>query len=100
MYFNVFEAAPENERDGPNQQAAHTASGKVGLLASFLQTFDTKLLHSYPNISCKRYDIDMTTAGSAVLMKLLLYYDRKSHSMDDQTTLLSRVQAPRSRESR
>ena len=29
MYFNVFEAAPENERDGPNQQAAQTAGGKV-----------------------------------------------------------------------
>ncbi|KAJ3719019.1 Metallo-dependent phosphatase-like protein [Lentinula guzmanii] len=28
MYFNVFEAAPENERDGPTQQAAQTASGK------------------------------------------------------------------------
>ncbi len=29
MYFNVFEAAPENERDGPSQQAAVTASGQV-----------------------------------------------------------------------
>jgi hypothetical protein len=30
MYFNVFEAAPENERDGPSQQqAAQTAGGKV-----------------------------------------------------------------------
>lgn len=29
MYFNVFEAAPENDRDGPTQQAAQTASGKV-----------------------------------------------------------------------
>jgi serine/threonine-protein phosphatase PPG1 len=29
MYFNVFEAAPENERDGPNQQAAQNAGGKV-----------------------------------------------------------------------
>ena len=26
MYFNVFEAAPENERDGPSQQAAQNAS--------------------------------------------------------------------------
>jgi len=31
MYFNVFEAAPENERDGPTQQAAQNAGGKVGL---------------------------------------------------------------------
>jgi hypothetical protein len=29
MVFNVFEAAPENERDGPSQQAAQTAGGKV-----------------------------------------------------------------------
>ncbi|KAF5380236.1 hypothetical protein D9757_008218 [Collybiopsis confluens] len=29
MYFNVFEAAPENERDGPTQQAAQNASGKL-----------------------------------------------------------------------
>ena len=29
MYFNVFEAAPENDRDGPSQQAAQNANGKV-----------------------------------------------------------------------
>lgn len=29
MHFNVFEAAPENERDGPSQQAAQNAGGKV-----------------------------------------------------------------------
>jgi serine/threonine-protein phosphatase PPG1 len=29
MYFNVFEAAPENERDGPTHQAAQNAGGKV-----------------------------------------------------------------------
>ncbi|KAJ7761024.1 Metallo-dependent phosphatase-like protein [Mycena metata] len=28
MYFNVFGAAPENERDGPNQQAALSVNGK------------------------------------------------------------------------
>ena len=32
MYFNVFDAAPENERDGPSQQAAQNASGRVRLL--------------------------------------------------------------------
>ena len=35
MYFNVFEAAPENERDGPTQQAAQNAGGKVCLLQLF-----------------------------------------------------------------
>lgn len=29
MYFNVFGAAPENERDGPSQQAAQSMNGKV-----------------------------------------------------------------------
>jgi serine/threonine-protein phosphatase PPG1 len=29
LYFNVFEAAPENDRDGPSQQAAQNMSGKV-----------------------------------------------------------------------
>lgn len=33
MHFNVFEAAPENERDGPNQQqAAQNAGSKVSLV--------------------------------------------------------------------
>lgn len=29
MYFNVFDAAPENERDGPTQNAQQNAAGKV-----------------------------------------------------------------------
>ena len=29
MFFNVFQAAPENERDGPSHQAAQNAGGKV-----------------------------------------------------------------------
>lgn len=29
MYFNVFEAAPENERDGPGQQPPQNVGGKV-----------------------------------------------------------------------
>ncbi len=32
MFFNVFEAAPENERDGPTQQANQNAGGKVRTL--------------------------------------------------------------------
>jgi serine/threonine-protein phosphatase PPG1 len=38
MYFNVFEAAPENDRDGPNQQAAQSAGGKVRLYLFWCQT--------------------------------------------------------------
>jgi len=29
MHFNVFEAAPENERDGPSQQPSQNANGKL-----------------------------------------------------------------------
>lgn len=36
MFFNVFEAAPENERDGPNQQGAQNASGKVTAVARYI----------------------------------------------------------------
>ncbi|KAJ3546490.1 hypothetical protein NMY22_g2038 [Coprinellus aureogranulatus] len=29
MHFNVFDAAPENEKDGPAQQAQQSASGRL-----------------------------------------------------------------------
>lgn len=37
MHFNVFEAAPENERDGPAQQPVQNAAGKVSF--SLTQSF-------------------------------------------------------------
>ena len=33
LFFNVFEAAPENERDGPTQQAAQNAGGRVRVIS-------------------------------------------------------------------
>ena len=33
MFFNVFDAAPENDRDGPAQQAQQNAGGKVCALS-------------------------------------------------------------------
>ena len=54
MYFNVFEAAPENERDGPSQQASQNAGGKVRYLSQLLHEDGALLNHdncSYPNIS-------------------------------------------------
>jgi len=36
MFFNVFEAAPENERDGPGQQAQLNAGGQVSNVTSRL----------------------------------------------------------------
>lgn len=38
MYFNVFEAAPENERDGPLHQAAQNAGGKARRLVFRLRS--------------------------------------------------------------
>ena len=35
MHFNVFEAAPENERDGPAQQPMQNPAGKVGPTFAF-----------------------------------------------------------------
>jgi hypothetical protein len=53
MFFNVFEAAPENERDGPNQQAAQNAGGRVGvalLVDKYL--LNKSSIDSYRNIFC------------------------------------------------
>jgi hypothetical protein len=45
MYFNVFEAAPENERDGPPQQAAQNAGGKVSA-TPYLNSIITSMLNA------------------------------------------------------
>ena len=34
MYFNVFQAAPENDRDGPSHQAMHNPGGTVRIQAA------------------------------------------------------------------
>jgi hypothetical protein len=54
MYFNVFEAAPENERDGPSHQAAQNAGGKVGnqCLACFWGTFSLDLVDTKDVLTC------------------------------------------------
>jgi serine/threonine-protein phosphatase PPG1 len=51
MFFNVFEAAPENERDGPNQQNAQNASGKVITIALYLPIALAQLSFSFQNTS-------------------------------------------------
>ena len=48
MFFNVFEAAPENDRDGPNQQSAQNANGKVRVRATLL-AYSPILFISYLN---------------------------------------------------
>lgn len=53
MFFNVFEAAPENERDGPSQQAAQNAGGRVGLAPLVdKHLLNKSSIDSYRNIFC------------------------------------------------
>ena len=51
MYFNVFDAAPENERDGPTQQAAQNASGKVCYTKFVCKSIMLHHFCSFQNIS-------------------------------------------------
>jgi serine/threonine-protein phosphatase PPG1 len=44
-YFNVFQAAPENERDGPTHQAQQSAGGKVR--AAYLEFIVVSVPHIY-----------------------------------------------------
>lgn len=45
MFFNVFEAAPENERDGPGQQAQLNAGGQVSHVSSRVARLTPISLH-------------------------------------------------------
>jgi hypothetical protein len=55
MYFNVFEAAPENDRDGPSQQAAQNANGKVGFVnVGLFRMMLNSRVSSYRSISYSR----------------------------------------------
>jgi len=88
MFFNVFEAAPENDRDGPNQQGAQNASGKVRigttlfayspvslLLISYLNTFfDTppvRLQLSDSGYQLLQYDIHVLYNNTMTLKPLI-----------------------------
>lgn len=51
MFFNVFEAAPENERDGPGQQAQLNAGGQVSNVTPRLGEILTGFTRSYRSIS-------------------------------------------------
>lgn len=51
MFFNVFEAAPENERDGPGQQAQLNAGGQVSHVSSRSCETHPDFARSYQSIS-------------------------------------------------
>lgn len=86
MFFNVFEAAPENDRDGPNQQSAQNATGKVRIaialptylpdffVISFLNTFyDVHLVNlqfSDSRYQLLRYDTCMPYTNMMTLEPL------------------------------
>ena len=48
MHFNVFEAAPENERDGPSQHQAAQNAGKVRVIITFFGLKVFKLCWQLP----------------------------------------------------
>ena len=54
MYFNVFQAAPENDRDGPSHQAMHNPGGTVcAQPAICVPITGPHPPHSFRNTSCK-----------------------------------------------
>lgn len=55
MYFNVFQAAPENDRDGPSHQAIHNPGGTVRPSPIICDLTSTPhISHSFQSTSCKR----------------------------------------------
>ena len=54
MYFNVFQAAPENDRDGPSHQAIHNPGGTVRAQSVIRAPFpNPHPFHSFRSTSCK-----------------------------------------------
>jgi len=55
MYFNVFQAAPENDRDGPSHQAMHNPGGTVRAQpVVHAPVTNPDLSRSFRSTSCKR----------------------------------------------
>jgi len=53
MYFNVFQAAPENDRDGPSHQAIHNPGGTVRVQPTVHSPItNPDLSHSFRSTSC------------------------------------------------
>ena len=71
MYFNVFQAAPENDRDGPSHQAIHNPGGTVRV-STVTSAFLQQLLmssHSFRSTSCKR----LRSIQSAYIVPVTIY---------------------------
>ena len=55
MYFNVFQAAPENDRDGPSHQAIHNPGGTVRAQPIIrVRVLSPHPSRSFQSTSCKR----------------------------------------------
>ena len=67
LFFNVFEAAPENERDGPTQQAAQNAGGRVRVV-SLVHKDSLSKFSSDPN-SCRNIFYDPSVDVQKLLVQ-------------------------------
>ena len=58
MYFNVFQAAPENDRDGPSHQAIHNPGGTVRVSSVISVPISTpNASHSFRSTSCNLVNV-------------------------------------------
>lgn len=67
MFFNVFDAAPENDRDGPAQQAQQNASGRVCFT---LMPLSSQLTLSP---SCQSISCNLTPTASSHIFRKRIY---------------------------
>lgn len=77
MFFNVFQAAPENERDGPSHQAAQNAGGKVcsyacisALQRAFAKRPPSSSDPALPSHSCQSTSCNLCCYGTIPLSAL------------------------------
>jgi hypothetical protein len=79
MYFNVFQAAPENDRDGPSHQAIHNPGGTVCAKPAIhtpVTNPDRSL--SFPSISCKRPGrVERIFIAPVIIQKCTSFHERR-----------------------
>jgi len=74
MYFNVFQAAPENDRDGPSHQATHNPGGTVRIQPLIrIPVPNPHPFHSFRSTSCRRSNpIRCTFIASTIISRLYI----------------------------
>jgi hypothetical protein len=78
MFFNVFDAAPENERDGPSQNAQANAAGRVSCVLRICGRRADNVC-SYQSTSCSTTEMDttLTTKRTCVLCLSIARYPHR-----------------------